>query len=146
MIDPSNQQLVIQLHLFSTLLMTGVVWFVQLVHYPSFRFVADEKGSEAARFHQRKTGLLVIPLMLIEMGTGILLMSSSWVTQYGNYLIINLGLLFLVWGVTFLKMVPLHRKLAEQISEETVSALISINWIRTVLWTARAGLLLSFLN
>ena len=146
MLDPSYQQLTIQLHLFATLLMTGVVWFVQLVHYPSFRFVAVEKGKEAVQFHQRKTSFLVIPLMLIEMGTGILLMSSSWVTQYGNYLILNLALLFLIWGVTFLKMFPLYRRLGESLDESSISSLISMNWIRTILWTMRAGLLLSFLS
>ena len=146
MIDPSNQQLVIQLHLFATLLMTGVVWFVQLVHYPSFRFVANEKGPEAVRFHQRYTSMLVIPLMLVEMGTAILLMLSSWVTQYGNYLLINLALLFLIWSVTFLRMFPIHRRLNQNMNEETISSLISTNWIRALLWTARAVLLLSFLN
>lgn len=132
MLDPSNQQLVIQLHLFATLLMTGVVWFVQLVHYPSFRFVADDKGSEAARIHQRNTSMLVIPLVLVEMGTGILLMFSSWITQYGNYLLINLALLFLVWGVTFLRMFPIYRRLNENMNEESISSLISTNWIRTL--------------
>ena len=146
MLDPSYQQLAIQLHLFSTLMMTGVVWFVQWVHYPSFRFVDTAKGSEAAQFHQVKTGLLVIPLMLVEMGTAVLLMSSSWVAQYGSYLWINLGLLFLIWAVTFLKMVPLHRQLADQFDKDIVSSLISMNWVRTILWTVRAVLLLRFLS
>ena len=146
MLDPSNQQLVIQLHLFSTLLMTGVIWFVQLVHYPSFRFVAPEKGREAAQFHQKKTGLLVVPLMLVEMGTAILLMLSSWVTQYGNFLMVNLVLLFFIWGATFLKIVPIHRKLAEGLDVKAISSLVSLNWVRTILWTLRAGLLLSFLS
>ncbi len=146
MLDPSYQQLTIQLHLFATLLMTGVVWFVQLVHYPSFRFVSTEKGIEAVRFHQRNTSYLVMPLMLTEMGTGILLMSSSWITQYGNYLLINLALLFLIWGVTFLRMMPIYRRLNQNMNEESISSLISTNWIRTALWTARAGLLFSFLN
>ena len=146
MLDPAYQQLTIQLHLFTTLAMTGVIWFVQLVHYPSFRFVASDKGPEAAQFHQRNTGFLVIPLMLVEMGTALLLMGSSWVTQYGSYLWLNLALLFLIWGVTFFKMVPLHRKLIESMDEATVSSLVSINWMRTGLWTARAVLLLSFLS
>lgn len=146
MLDPSYQQLTIQLHLFATLLMTGIVWFVQLVHYPSFRFVSEEKGSDAVQFHQRNTSFLVIPLMLIEMGTGILLMGSSWVTMYGNYLLINLALLFLIWAVTFLKMFPLHRQLNRSVNEISIRSLIFMNWIRTVLWTARSGLLLSFLS
>ena len=146
MLDPSYQQLTIQLHFFATLLMTGIVWFVQLVHYPSFRFVSEETGNDAVRFHQRNTSFLVIPLMLVEMGTGILLMSSSWVTMYGNYLLINLALLFLIWAVTFLKMFPLYRQLNEAMNETSIRSLIFMNWIRTVLWTARAGLLLSFLG
>ena len=146
MLDPSFQHLVIQLHFFSTLLMTGVIWFVQLVHYPSFRFIDKGVGQEAAQFHQRKTGILVIPLMLVEIGTAILLMGSSWIMLYGTYLWINLGLLFFIWGVTFLRMVPLHRQLANRMDDEVISSLVSTNWIRTILWTMRAGLLLSFLG
>lgn len=146
MLDPSIQHLVIQLHFFATLLMTGVIWFVQLVHYPSFRFIDKGVGIEAAQFHQRRTGILVIPLMLVEIGTAILLMGSSWIMLYGNYLWVNLGLLFAIWGITFLRMVPLHSKLAKEMDDRVINSLISTNWIRTILWTVRAGLLLSFLG
>ena len=46
--------------------------------------------------------------LLVEMGTAILLMGSSWIAQYGTYLWINLCLLFLIWGVTFFIMILVH--------------------------------------
>jgi hypothetical protein len=146
MLDPSHQQLVIQLHLLATLFMTGIVWHNQIVGYPGFRFIANDQQENAAQFLRKRAGWIVRPIMLIELGTAILLMGSSWVMRYGNYLWVNLALLLFIWGVTLLKMVPLNRQLVARFDEETIKSLVTVNWVRTMLWTVRAGLLLNFLG
>lgn len=144
MLDPAYQHLVVQVHLFATLFMTGLIWFVQVVHYP---FLGFTRGNTlAAQFHQTRTGWVVVPVMILELGTGVLLLGSTWVTQYGNYLFLNLGLLLLTWAVTILKMIPLHRKLMENMDESIIRTLVEVNWVRTGLWTARALILLQFLG
>ena len=146
MLNASLQQLVLQLHLFTTLFMTGIIWFVQVVHYPSFNFFSTGDDGKFARFHQQRTGWVVMPVMIVELGTAILLLGSSWVMQYGNYLWINLALLLTIWVVTFFKIAPLHGRLRVQHDATIVGTLVGLNWIRTLLWTLRSLLLLSFLG
>ena len=146
MLDPSYQQLTIQLHVFATVFMTGVVWHLQVVHFPSLRFISADQEKNAAHLYRKRTGWMVMPLMLIELGTAILLIGSSWVMQYGNYLWINLALLLFILGVTFLKMMPLHRQLALQMNDGIIQSLVAVNWIRTSIWSVRSVLLLGFLG
>lgn len=144
MLDPAYQHLVVQLHFYATLFMTGLIWFVQVVHYPFLHYA--EGNLDAARFHQRRTGWVVIPVMVVELVTAVLLLGSSWIAQYGDYLFINLGLLLLTWAVTFLKMVPLHRRLLEHMDESTIQVIVTTNWVRTILWTVRSLVLMRFLG
>ncbi|MDA0345902.1 MAG: hypothetical protein O3C43_10525 [Verrucomicrobia bacterium] len=146
MLEPSLQSLAIQAHVFSTLLMTGIVWFVQMVHYPFLNFVAEEKRREAAEFHQHRTSQVVLPIMIIELVTAVTLLGSSWMMRYGQTIWINLGLLLLTWGVTFFRFMPLYKQLLGGFDSNLVKALKSANWVRTSLWTVRSVLLISFLN
>jgi hypothetical protein len=45
-------ELVLLVHVFSTLSMVGLIWFVQIVHYPLFKMVGDDGFSEYERCHQ----------------------------------------------------------------------------------------------
>ena len=53
-------------HVAATAAMTGLIWFVQLVHYPLFARVGVADFTAYEREHVRRTGLLVAPLMLLE--------------------------------------------------------------------------------
>ena len=46
--------------------MTGLIWFVQVVHYPLFAKVGSEAFSLYESLHTQKTGLVVGPVMLVE--------------------------------------------------------------------------------
>ena len=76
------------LHLAATLFMTGVIWFVQLVHYPLFARVggtvavgtcAGESRAAESDFaayeveHSRRTSWVVVLPMLVELATGVYL-------------------------------------------------------------------------
>ena len=144
MFDSSFQHLVIQMHLFCTLFMTGLIWFVQVVHYPFLRFAKESEPF--VQFYRQRTGWIVLPVMLVELATAILLMASSWVTLYGNYLLANLVLLLLIWGVTFVRISPMHRRLADQVDQGIINSLVTSNWIRTILWSLRSLILIQFLG
>jgi hypothetical protein len=146
MLEPSLQSLAIQAHVFATLFMTGVVWFVQIVHYPFFNFVASEKRSVATEFHQRRTANVVLPVMIIELVTAVTLLGSSWMIRYSQIIWINLGLLLLTWCVIFFGFMPLYKQLVLGFDSKLLKTLENANWVRTLLWTARSLLLLSFLN
>ena len=65
------------LHMFSTLAMVGLIWFVQVVHYPLFSSVGQSPFPEYERLHQKRTTLVVAPLMLIEALTATLILATD---------------------------------------------------------------------
>ncbi len=56
-------------NLAATLFMVGVIWFVQIVHYPLFARVGAGGFPAYSERHSRLTGLVVGPLMLAEAAT-----------------------------------------------------------------------------
>jgi hypothetical protein len=47
-----------------------------------------------------------------------------------------------LWVTTALVQVPLHRKLSNDPSTRTMRRLVATNWIRTIGWTLRGGLVI----
>lgn len=121
--------------------MTGLIWQVQLVTYPQFLNVgaADFPAYHAA--HTRGIGLVVAPLMLAELG---LALAALWHCRTGplrNSMRVGAALVLALWATTWLWQVPLHARLEQGRSEAVIRELIAGNWLRTLLWTARAALL-----
>lgn len=56
------------IQLASTLFMTGVIWLIQVVHYPLFAGVGLDGFSAYVRSHQTLISLVVMPPMLLEIG------------------------------------------------------------------------------
>ncbi len=53
--------------------MVGVIWFVQVVHYPLFSRVGDSGFAAYSGAHSRLTGFVVGPPMLVEAATAVAL-------------------------------------------------------------------------
>ena len=126
----------------STLAMTGIIWFVQIVHYPLFSRVGVEAFQRYELDNTRVTTWVVAPLMLVELASAILLlwfrpMDASMATLGANAFLIAT-----IWLVTFVVQVPQHARLSVAFDAVTHYRLVAGNWIRTVLWTARAMLVL----
>ncbi len=62
-------------HLAATWYMTGLVWFVQLVHYPLFAGVGTQGWTAYAAAHTRRTRWVVGPPMLVEAAASLLLVA-----------------------------------------------------------------------
>jgi hypothetical protein len=117
--------------------MTGLIWFVQVVHYPLLARVGPASFVEYERVHVQRTQWVVAPAMLIEAATATLLPFFS-PTQPGRVLAwAGLALLAAVWISTALLQVPCHRRLAHGFDADVVRRLVATNWIRTVCWTLR---------
>ncbi|MEM6262595.1 MAG: hypothetical protein AAGI38_08820 [Bacteroidota bacterium] len=56
--------LLVWLHFITTLFMTGLIWFVQVVHYPLFSQISPEDFPRYEKIHMRRTAIVVIPVML----------------------------------------------------------------------------------
>ena len=134
--------LVLLAHAAATLYMTGLIWFVQVVHYPLFAGVGAAGFAPYAAAHQRLTTLVVGPPMLREAMTALLL---AWQPPRGEARALplaGLALLAVVWLSTALLQVPAHARLAGGFDADTARGLVAWNWLRTVAWTSRAGVVL----
>lgn len=120
--------------------MTGLIWFVQIVHYPLFDDVPEVGFSAYERRHQQRTTWVVAPLMFIELGTAAALASGLAPDVPMAWAWTGLGLMLGVWAATFFVSVPLHAKLEHGKNAAVIRKLVSTNWVRTVLWTARGVL------
>ena len=120
--------------LFGSGIMCGLVWFVQLNHYPLMLGIPPDHFGEYERDHVRRTGWIAAPAMLAELVTG---MGLAYLFPVGWYLWGNLTLLLVIWASTFLIQVPIHRQLQILGKEEALlRRLLATNWIRTIAWTA----------
>ncbi len=120
----------------------GMIWTIQLVHYPSFLSIDGAYFSKFHRFHQRQMFYLVGPAMILELLTGAWLL---W-QKPGSVFVLLFFVVRLLWGFTFFVSVPIHEKLVKNgFDRKCVEKLISTNWPRTCLWTIKSTLLFTFI-
>lgn len=131
------------LHLAATGVMIGIIWFVQVVHYPLMALAGRDGYPAYQAAHSRRTTIVVMPPMLLELGTGAWLAlrpppffppSAAWT---------GLALLAMIWLSTFFLQVPQHGRLEAGFDEAAHRRLVHGNWVRTVGWTLRGILVLA---
>ena len=121
--------------------LTGLIWTVQLVHYPGFAYVAPEKFAAFHQHHTRSMSWVVLAPMVLELGL------AGWLAWQGRNTLgaavwWGLALVVFIWAATFLISVPFHNRLtADGYSYVAIDGLVRTNWLRTVAWTVRSGLL-----
>lgn len=128
-------------HVFATLALTGLIWTIQLVHYP----LMAEVRTGFVNYHDRhcaRIAWLVAPLMGVEAVTALLLCYAQPPRVGPAAAWIGLALVAVAWIATALFSVPKHSRLARGYDERTIARLVQTNWIRTVAWTARGVLVL----
>ena len=111
----------------------GLIWTIQLVHYPSFRYVPD--FTDFHSYHTGSISLIVAPLMVAELAV------SAWMAYRTNVAfswLVPLLLVLAIWAITFFRAIPLHESLARLRDDAVIESLIAINWPRTLLWTLKA--------
>ncbi len=132
-------------HVAATWLMIGLVWFVQVVHYPLFGEVGSSKFVTYEQRHTSRTSWVVGPPMLVEAATSVLLLWRRppgiplWQVWLGAALLAG------VWLSTALLQVPCHSLLSKRFDVAALKHLVATNWIRTTAWSARGILVLSML-
>jgi hypothetical protein len=122
--------------------MTGLIWFVQVVHYPLFAAVGTEEFSAYEQRHTSLTTWVVAPPMLVEVATAVFLF---WLRPPGVsvwQLWVGVVLLAAIWLSTFLLQVPCHETLSNGFDAGVHQRLVSTNWIRTAAWSLRGLLVL----
>jgi len=128
-------------HAAVTLFMVGLIWFVQIVHYPLFALVGGAGFAHYERHHARRTTWVVAPPMIAELTTAAAL---AWSTP-GALAWCGLALLAVIWASTALWQVPAHRRLEHGFDPRVHGRLVSTNWVRTAAWSARGVVALALL-
>lgn len=129
------------IHFSVCVFMTGLIWFVQVVHYPLFLRVPPESFTSYESDHTAKTGRIVMLPMLVELATGVALCMAFPFAAGLPIFLCAFGLLVVVWLSTAFIQVPQHRKLTSDPDRKTIRSLVRWNWVRTLAWTARSLLL-----
>ena len=131
------------LHLIATSVMVGVIWIIQLVHYPSFHFIELKQYTTFQRFHMSRISYVVIPAMLTELFTLILIIISM--DQIDTLVLASAILLIFIWLITAVFFSGVHQKLTLGYDQTVVDKLVKLNWGRTLLWTLRLLLISIYL-
>lgn len=134
--------LMLLVNLASTLFLTGLIWLVQLVHYPLFAQVGSAEFVNYENMHRRMITPLVGPMMLLELGTavGLLVRRPETIPTWAAWT--GFGLAVVIWLSTALLQVPEHDVLSNGFDTAAYQRLVSTNWWRTAAWSLRSLLML----
>jgi len=135
-------QLLFLAHLGSSLYMVGLIWFVQVVHYPLLAHIGSQEFSPYEQRHTALTTWVVAPPMLIEGATAVLLFWFRPREVSNGSLGIGLSLLAVIWLSTAFIQVPCHEVLSKTFDPVVHQRLVWTNWLRTAAWSLRGGLVL----
>jgi hypothetical protein len=135
-------RLLFLVHLGSSLFMVGLIWFVQVVHYPLFASVGSLEFPSYEQRHTALTTWVVAPPMLTEGVTAALLiwLRPTGVPEWSVWS--GLALLGVIWLSTAFIQVPCHELLSKRFEPVVHRRLVSTNWLRTAAWSLRGGLVL----
>ena len=119
--------------------MFGVIWIVQLVHYPLMRFVPGAQFGRFEAAHSTRISWVVGPLMAVE-GVCVLAfffappVGLPWWLPWAGAVAEAIAI-----GTTIFVSAPLHGRLGAHFDPAVLHRLIATNWIRTAAWTGRAA-------
>jgi uncharacterized membrane protein len=129
-----------------TSFLAGLIWTIQLVHYPLFAKVSRDVFAVYQQDHSTRITWIVGPAMAVELVCAIWLVAAppSGVPRWMAW--VALGLLGVVHATTTFLSVPAHSTLADGFDQGAFDRLVRTNWLRTVGWSFRAGLALVMLS
>ena len=125
------------IHASATWYMVGLIWLIQVVHYPLMQMVGRAEFVPYSLRHQQAiTPVVGIP-MLIEVATAAYLLVQDPQLRRSYWFLASCVLLVVIWVSTAFWQVPLHRDLLDGHAAERVNSLVLSNWVRTIAWSAR---------
>ena len=127
------------LNVISAFILTGVIWTIQTVHYPSFHYIDKLSFVNFHQFHERRISIIVMPLMILELISSVALYFND---MSNHTFLLNLIVVGLIWCSTFFIQVPIHNILSQKKDNMMIEKLVRTNWIRTFLWTLKMLLII----
>ncbi|MDX2437746.1 MAG: hypothetical protein QNL88_11915 [Acidobacteriota bacterium] len=145
MLSDSTIEMLVWLQLAVTLYLVGLIWCIQVVHYPLMSFVSRDRFVDFHTRHSIRISWIVILPMIVEFGTAVVL---AWpgATALPRWMsLTGLALVLVVWTSTFALQVPRHRLLESGFDKDAHRDLVNSNWVRTAAWTLHGVLAIVFL-
>jgi len=132
-------------HTLFTIAMFGLMWAVQTVIYPQFRSVpVGDFASYAAEHNTRiVTALVLLAPAEIVFAAWLWLDTPAGLNR--TVVFLSGALLAVGWVSTALWFGPFHGRFQGTYDLGQINLLITTNWIRTLVWGARAALASWFL-
>ena len=137
--------MILVIHAAATWGMAGLIWFIQLVHYPAYRDVGDADFVIFQTRSPARTGWIVGPLMFTEAASAAWLLWRPPAGLSPTALWVGAFLVAVCWLSTVLVQVPIHLRLTARRDAAAIERLIRTNWVRTAAWTLRAVLVATWL-
>ncbi len=134
----SLETFIVVAQVFASVGMFGVIWTIQVVHYPLMKQVPESAFKAYEAEHTARITFIVGPLMAVE---GLCVLSLlAWPPDGIAWWLPWVGAIAeaVAIGTTAFVSAPLHGRLSERHDTELLDRLVSTNWIRTAAWTARA--------
>ena len=125
--------------------MVGLIWLIQLVHYPLFNRV----GSDSFQQYHHGHSMLITPIvgivMVVELVSSMVLILQPLKGNSLRVPIFGFILVILIWASTAFLQVPYHQTLSQVFDPQSVNMLVMTNWIRTIAWSLRGVITLYIL-
>lgn len=144
LVDPVDHEevTVTLVHAAATWFLVGLIWIIQVVHYPLFARVGEDGFVAYEAAHTRLISLVVGPAMLVE-GVATLWLFFAPPDGLTRALPLIAGLVLAgVHLSTITLQVPAHGRLEHGWDPIVADRLVRTNWIRTIGWTIRGVLAL----
>lgn len=129
-------------HAFASVFMAGLIWTIQIVHYPLFARVGPAEFIAYERAHIARITPVVGPAMFTELAAAVLILLQPAAALPRWMTITGVAMLALIWLSTALVQGPLHTRLTCGYDARLIRLLVTTNWLRTILWTLRGVLAL----
>jgi len=135
--------LLVLTHAASTLMLTGVIWTVQIVHYPLMSLVGPERFVAYEAAHApRMAGVVLLTWTLQGITTvGLLVARPDGVPWWLVLVAATAAAIPLL--VTVAASVPAHARLGSGFDAAVHARLVRTNWLRTAAWTVHAPIALA---
>ena len=136
---------VVVAHLVSTVFLTGMIWTIQVVHYPLFALVGQDRFPAYEAAHSaRITAVIALPWAVQGLTTlALLLVPPAGLPRGLVWTAAVLAALPVV--VTVLASVPAHSALGEGFDAAAHARLVTTNWLRTAAWTLHSAVAVGML-
>jgi hypothetical protein len=129
---------VVLVQLVVTVLMVGMIWTVQVVHYDLFPLVGAESWDAYEHAHVDRIGKVLFGPWLIE-GLCVLVLLLAHPKRLRVAAIISAFLMLFILIDTAAFSAPAHGVLLDRWDQQTYDELMIVNLVRAWLWTAKGA-------